>query len=238
MTPQTRRRMDGTYLRSGGQGHYAGAVRLTQRLTEIEATLPADWETVSLRLTAEEPSALERVAQVLGPMNVGLVKSELAVTLRRAGGAAGLEAARRLFGLLDEERIACRVWVGDVTERDAVEPSPPPSVAAGWDDAIGPLPEDWSDLLCELEIESSTLLPRAALLCAPLNPTRDRGKVGFTFRCARRAGYGASPGMVRRCFERLDAEGIAGRVAVLRVLADTGLVGTQGPVWRVGGRPL
>ena len=44
--------------------------------------------------------------------------------------------------------------------------------------------------------------------------------------------------MVRRCFERCDAEGIRGRVKVLRVLSDTYLVATQGPVWYVDGKSV
>ena len=112
------------------------------------------------------------------------------------------------------------------------------SVAEAWDGALAELPTGWSDLLCLLEIGSSTLLPRAALLCAPLNPTRDHARVGFTFRCARTAGYGVSPGMARRCFEQLDAEGIGGGVTVLRALSGTDNVATQGAVWYVGGKVL
>ena len=44
--------------------------------------------------------------------------------------------------------------------------------------------------------------------------------------------------MVRRCLEHLDAEGIVGRVRILRALSDTRLVATQGPVWYVGGRAV
>jgi hypothetical protein len=44
--------------------------------------------------------------------------------------------------------------------------------------------------------------------------------------------------MARRCFERLDAEGIEARVTIARVLADTHNVATQGPVWLVDGRVL
>ena len=92
--------------------------------------------------------------------------------------------------------------------------------------------------LCALDLDSSALLARAALLTAPINPTRDHERVGFTFRCARRAGYGVSPSMARRCFERLDGEGILGRVEVLRLIADTDNVGTQGAVWYVEGKAL
>ena len=111
-------------------------------------------------------------------------------------------------------------------------------MAETWDAALGDLPSDWSDLLCELEIASSALLDRTALLCAPINPTRAGSRLAFTFRCSGRSGYGVSSSMARRCFERLDNEGIEGIVRVLRVLSDTDPVATQGPVWLVGGRML
>ena len=44
--------------------------------------------------------------------------------------------------------------------------------------------------------------------------------------------------MARRCFERLDGEGIEGMPSVLRVLSDTDNVGTQGAVWYVAGKAL
>jgi hypothetical protein len=44
--------------------------------------------------------------------------------------------------------------------------------------------------------------------------------------------------MTRRCFERLDEEGIRGSVSVLRVLSDTEPVASQGSSWIVGGRVL
>ena len=58
------------------------------------------------------------------------------------------------------------------------------------------------------------------------------------FRVAQTAGYGAAPGMVRRCFERCDGESIRGSVQVLRVISDSHLVATQGPVWLLGGKTV
>ena len=127
-------------------------------------------------------------------------------------------------------RFSRRVIVGPERAR--------PSVAESWDAELETLPPGWSDLLCRLELDSSALLTRAALVCAPINPTRDRDHVGFTFRCARTAGYGVSPGMARRCFEQLDEEGIGGSVSVLRSLSGTDNVATQGAVWYVGGKVL
>ena len=60
----------------------------------------------------------------------------------------------------------------------------------------------------------------------------------FRFRVARTFGYGASPQMTRRCFERLDTEGIRGSLTLLHVLSDTHNVATQGPVWRVAGKAV
>ena len=217
------------------------AVKLVDQWAELERRLPGDWEAVALRLRTEQPEERHEAARVLGPMNVGFVGDELALTVRRAGGASGPEAARRLFGRLDEARIWCILEQRDVAEAPPVldEPeSAASSVAESWDAALAPLPPGWSDLLCVLELGSSAWLPRAALLCAAINPTRDHARAGFTFRCARTTGYGVSPGMARRCFEELDEEGIGGTVSVLRSLSGTDNVATQGAVWYVGGKVL
>ena len=217
------------------------AVKLVDQWSTLERRLPDDWETVDLRLRTEQLDDLSEAARILGPMTVGRTGSELVFTVQRAGGPAGPEAARRLFARLDAARIWCLLEQAGVGRPEAV-----PQVAAAalkpfvdrWDDALAELPADWTDLLCVLDLDSSALLPRAALLCAPVNPTRDRARIGFTFRCASHAGYGVSPSMARRCFERLDGEEIKGSVSVLRVLSSTDNVGTQGPVWYVGGRAL
>jgi hypothetical protein len=44
--------------------------------------------------------------------------------------------------------------------------------------------------------------------------------------------------MARRCLERCDADNIRGSVALLRVLSDTHLASTQGPVWNLGGQTV
>jgi len=205
-------------------------VRLVDQWAAVEQSLPQEWEDVRLTLSTEQPGELARAAQVLGPMSAGRVGDTLVVHVRRAGGAAGPEAARRLFARLDGDRVWCVLSAGEVHEAEApaVTPVEATSAAAQWSAALETLPADWSDLLGEIEVASSDLLPRVALLCAPVNPTRDPGGVCFTFRCARRAGYGVSPAMAHRCFERLDGEGIAVRVGIRGVLADTRNADTQG----------
>lgn len=217
-------------------------MKLVDQWRTIEDSLPSGWEDVRLTLTTEQPGDLPRAAQVLGSINVGKVGSTLVFHVRRAGGSQGPQAAKRLFERLDRDRTWCHL------EQSHVQTAPPTtaaeapratiSVAESWDVAIAPLPGDWTDLLCELEIESSDSLDRAALLCAPLNPTRDAPRLVFTFRCSGRSGYGVSQSMARRCFERLDDGGISGSTRVVRVLSDTDNVDTQGPVWLVGGKTL
>ena len=221
-------------------------MKLRDQWDAVERRLPSDWEAVTVRVRTEEAHELPEAARILGPMGVGRVGDHLVVTVRRAGGAAGPQAARRLFGRLDEHRV----W--SLLEQDAIDMAapamPPPedaevmqpsgSVTAAWDAALAELPADWSDLLCFLELGSSAQLARAALLCAPINPARDRARTGFTFRAAQRVGYGVSPEMARRCFERLDEEAIQAGVSVLRHLSDADHVATQGAVWYVSGRAL
>jgi hypothetical protein len=216
-------------------------MKLVDQWRVVEENLPQDWDEVRLTLTTESPGDLPRAAQVLGPLTPGRAGSALVLHVRRAGGASGPEAARRLFDRLDRDRVWCHIAPGEVsaapadTGPAAVEAQP---LAEQLDAELARLPGDWSDVLAEIELDSSDYLDRGALLCAPVNPSRDGERLAFLFRCARRAGYGVAPAMARRCLERCDAEGITGRVRVLRVLSDTDNVATQGPVWLVGGRVL
>jgi len=111
-------------------------------------------------------------------------------------------------------------------------------LAASWDAELVQLPADWSDLLAEVVFTSSDYIEPAAVFCIALNPRRESGRNAFRFRVAQHAGYGASPGMVRRCFERCDAHGISGAVEVLRALSGSHSAGTQGPVWQISGRTV
>jgi hypothetical protein len=217
-------------------------MKLVDQWCAIEDGLPAGWEDVRLTLTTEQPGDLPRAAQVLGSIGVGKVGSALVFHVRCGGGPQGPQTAKCLFKCLDRDRTWCHLQVSHVqvaAPTQAVKAAPlTVPVAASWDAALAPLPTDWTDLLCALEINSSDCLDRAALLCAPLNPTRDASRLSFTFRCSGRSGYGVSQSMARRCCERLDDACITGSTRVLRVLSDTENVDTQGPVWLVGGKTL
>jgi hypothetical protein len=220
-------------------------MRAVEQWRAIEADLGSTWDEVDLAFTVEDRAAVGDAAAVLGPLGAG--RSGNVLRMHVSNRAGGREKLLNLLGRLDRKRA----W-GTLQLVDAKVPAParpdeqltPGSGAsttaplANWEDAIAQLPPGWTDLLCELELGSTDLLPRAALLGAPLNPTRVPGATALRFRVSNGVGYGASAGMVRRCLERMEAEGIRGRVRVLEVLSDTENVATQGPVWRIAGRAV
>jgi len=213
---------------------------LAAQWERIAASLPEGWVQAELRLLVPAAAQRTRALTLLGPLAPGRVGSEIHFHVSRRSGV-GAEATRRLLAKLDEEQLSgTLVLTGSPAHPRGVTPieREQAPLVAQWDGLVAELPPDWSDLLCRLELPSRDDLPRAALLGAPLNPSRPEGEVGFDFRAARESGYGTSAQMVRRCLGRLDEEGIHGRVEVLRALSDTRHVSTQGPVWYVGGKVL
>jgi hypothetical protein len=216
-------------------------VRLVAQWRRIRAELPAEWRDARISLAVADESRLGRAAALLGPATPGRSGATLLFATSPAGGAVGPDAVERLLQRLDRERIGGTLALVSAGERPAEAEEPAvaaATLAAAWDVAIAGLPADWSDLLCALEVTSTDYLQRAALLLSPLNPTRDPARAAFRFRVARRFGYGASAQMARRCLERVDADGIRGRVSILRALSDTHNVATQGPVWYVEGKAV
>jgi hypothetical protein len=214
-------------------------VRLADHWRRIERELPENWGDARLLLRVRDDADAERAAALLSPLTPGRSGNEIRFYTARRGAGASPDAVRRLLRRLDEERIRGELELVSSAQPEpgvmAVERS---RLTEACDVALAALPPDWSDLYAELELTSTDHLERAALLLSPVNPARYGGKPALRFRVARRFGYGASPGMVRRCLERIDEEGIKGQLRILRVLSDTDPVSTQGPVWYVEGRAV
>ena len=211
---------------------------LVDHWNSIENGLDPKWRDARLELSVDDTARIGRAAALLGPASPGRMGSVIRFTVGRGGAFVGPEAARRMLTRIDGEGIAGTLTL---VSSDAAAPEPAisrASLAAEWDAALAVLPTDWSDLLCEVELTSSDHIEKGALLLSPLNPIQGTGRPGFRFRCAHAFGYGASPGMVRRCLARLDEERIPGEVRVLRAMSDTHPVATQGPVWRIGERAV
>jgi hypothetical protein len=199
---------------------------------EIQDRLSERWTDARLRLTVTDAGDCDRAASLLGPAIPG--RRGNVISFHVARPSEGL--VRRLLQRVDRAKIDATLELVGTGEAPAAVAVVPRTFAETWDAALAALPKDWSDLYAEVELYSSDYLDRAALLLAPVNPARDRSRLAFRFRAARRFGYGVSPEMARRCFERLDEEGTRGTVRVLRALSDTRPVQTQGPVWYAGGK--
>jgi hypothetical protein len=212
-------------------------VPLVARWNAVERGLDPRWTEVTLSLAIDDDRARSRAAALLGPAGPGVGGKQIRFNVSTRGTGIGPEAARRLLRRIDQEGIAGRL---ELVESHA----PPPekeqrsrALAPAWQEALETLPSDWSDLVVELELDSSADIDRGAVLCAPINPSASKGKPGFRFRCASRHGYGASAGMVGRCLARLDEAGITGRVRITRALSDVHPVATQGATFVTGRRP-
>jgi hypothetical protein len=214
-------------------------VSLADQWRQIERELPDGWSDARLLLRVREPEQAERAAALMTPLMPGRSDDVIRFYAARRGAGASPNAVRRLLQRLDREGIR-----GELELVSAGQPEPGTlaveraRLAEAWDAALATLPPDWSDLYAEVELTSTDHLERAALLLAPLNPSRYGGKPGFRFRVARRFGYGASPGMMNRCLQRMDEESLRGHLRILRVLSDTDPVATQGPVWYVEGKAV
>jgi hypothetical protein len=217
---------------------------LADRVDEIVRGLPRDWERARIQLTVDEEEDADRAALILAPTTPGRSGRTFILHVSSDSTAAGTSPGliRRVLARLDTSGIPGRVRLAGAERpltkvpRDAAKERP--TLAASWDSLLLRLPPDWSDLYGEIELDSTDYLDRGALLLAPVNPARSEGAATFRFRAARRAGYGVAPVMARRAFERLDGEGLHGRLRVLRVLSDTSSPFSQGPVWREHGRAV
>ncbi len=212
-------------------------MRAADQWARMEVDLGADWDDVHLSFTPEGSTA--DAAAILAPLAPGRVGRELRFHVTREGSSR--ERLRNLLSRLDSKRAWGTLSLLESTRALPAAEVPAPrqsSLVNAWDDAVARLAPGWSDLLCELELDSSDHLPRAALLGAPMNPTRNPEAIALRFRVSGKQGYGVSPGMARRCFERMDADGITGRISLLGELSDTENADTQGPVWRLAGRSV
>mgnify|MGYP000333048722 CR=1 FL=1 len=106
------------------------------------------------------------------------------------------------------------------------------SLAETFDEIVGSLPDDWSDLELDLRIVDEDHYVDAAVFMVVCN-AQPYSKHDWHWRilCAHRFGHAAAPSAVRTSLKLLDQAGIAGEIAVRKV--------TQGRVETVNtwGRP-
>ncbi|HEV2590772.1 MAG TPA: hypothetical protein VGU02_02660 [Gaiellaceae bacterium] len=205
---------------------------LVDQWKTLGSELPESWSSAELELRLEQRGEGELASRLLGPAQPfrpepGVLRFRVA----RDGTAPSPDGIQRLLRRIDSERVHGKLALVGSSSRDVPAELIETSLVAAWDAAEQSLPADWSHLLCEVELRSTDYIDRASLNCVPMNLRRIGDSPRLRFRAARVQGYGASPGMVRRCFERCDSDGIKGTMRVLNVVSSADQVGTQGPVW-------
>jgi len=213
-------------------------LRLAGQFNELELDLVDEWAELRFQLTVDDESRAERAAALLAPANPGRRGRVIHFESERRGPGIGPEAIRRLLERLDDEGSAGTLELRSVVKAPPEELRRKATLRAQWERRLTTVPSDWSDIYAEVRLDSTDYLERGALLLAPVNPVRFGGPAALRFRSAHHFGYGVSPEMAARCFERCDEEGITGDVEIIYVLSDTHPVGTQGPVWLLGGRTI
>ena len=209
---------------------------VAQQWDAIGSNLPEGWQRASLRLELRDRDAAESAAAMLGPASpYRSAPTVLLFDVARDGTGTSPDNLVRLLRRVPTGTLSLS---GSKAAPQKTATSRETTLTASWDAALASLPPDWSDLYAEFQLSSTDYVERAAVLCIQMNPRRDGQRAAMRFRAARTAGYGVSPQMTRRCFERCEHEGINGAVTVLRVLSDSHHVGTQGPVWLSAGQTL
>jgi hypothetical protein len=189
-----------------------------------------------LRLDLPDEESADRAAAALGPTSpYRAAPTALLVRVARDGTATSPDNLERLLRRVPTGTLSVS---GSQAAAERAETHTHLPLTSAWDAALASLPADWSDVYAEIQLTSSDFVERASVLCIQCNPRRDGQRTAFRFRSARRRGYGVSPEMARRCFERCDAEGITGTVTILRVISGSRHVATQGPVWLSAGRTI
>jgi hypothetical protein len=213
-------------------------LRLVEQFNELEQDLVDEWAELRFQLEVEDESRAERAAALLAPANPGRHGKVVRFAVDRRGPGIAPEALRRLLKRVDADGIAGTLNLQGVQKAPPEELRKQEPLRAQWEQRLTEVPLDWSDIYAQVRLDSTDYLERGALLLAPMNPGRHGGPAALRFRSAHHFGYGVSPGMAARCFERCDEEGITGEVEILYVLSDTHPVATQGPVWLLGGRTV
>ena len=205
---------------------------------ELEIALPDGWVSVSAQLEILDPGVAAQAAALLGPAGPYRAGTTLRFSSARDGSAQGPDGIARLLRRLDDAGIGGTLTaLGSEKAVARVEREVTPLVDS-WDTMVADLPADWSDLVAEVRLLSTDYVEHAAVHCIQMNPRRVGDSATLRFRAAHHAGYGVAPQMARRCLERCDADDIRGSIALLRVLSDTHLASTQGPVWNLGGQTV
>ena len=214
-------------------------LRIANQWRAIEQRLPEGWGEARLRLTVPDDAEAARTAALLAPANATRRGTVVWIYVSRVGGGSVPDLVARLLARAryrgDTRAPRARGHDRGTQASRAAQAADP---RRAWDARTRELPEDWSDLWRRSSSSRATTWSAAPLLLAPVNPARAGERLALPVprratvrlrRLARRCCAAASSGSTARAR-------ISGTLRILRALADTKPVSTQGPVWYVGGR--
>src|SRR5215212_8178543 len=135
----------------------SASMRLAEQWQEIEASLPEGWTSAQLSLAVAEDADADRVALILASLTPGRTGTGFRLQVRPSRNPEGI--VRRL----DREGIRGRIdLIGTGAARaeaPVVEPRHRQApLTSQWDELVGDLPHDWSELYAEVELASSDFL--------------------------------------------------------------------------------
>ena len=168
------------------------------------------------RAQSARPGRRSARAALLGGANPLRGEDSIRLFVSRTGGV-GPEALKRALLRLDRKDIAGTLELAGVTEAEPAQEEERRTLAQQGRSRRDPA----AGLVGHARRDRPALErpPRvAALLVAPANPTRPGTRLALQFRVARHFGYGVSPGMARRCLERLDEEEVGAELRCSRAL--------------------
>ena len=227
---------------------------LAERAQELLHGLPRGWQQARLELTVDEPEA-DRAAADPRPAAPGRTANRFVLNVYAGREQLGTspDVARRVLARLDREGIRGRLQVvatdGDQPAEAAPEYAPtvdgraeaeaPRSLAASWRALVDTLPPDWSHCLCR-DRAGLLGLPRACGIAVGARESARRmrgrrscgsGQRAWLATGSRRGWRGAASSGWTQRRSRVGSP-FCGSCRRTRP------VGTQGPVWRIGGQSL
>jgi hypothetical protein len=89
------------------------------------------------------------------------------------------------------------------------------ALAADFDELIGSLPDDWTDIVCDLRLRDESRYVDGAVILTQINAQPfSEAEWHFRVNIANHFGHAAAPETVRGTFALLDQEGIEGELVV------------------------
>ena len=127
---------------------------LADQWQEIETALPQSWSSAQLSLAVAEDADADRVALILASLTPGRMGTSFRLEVTPSRNPEGIvrrldqEGVRGRLDLIGADAAAAEIPVAEPRHRRA-------PLTRQWDQLVGDLPQDWSEIYAEIELASS-----------------------------------------------------------------------------------